>query len=61
MKIPITFKMPDAIYYALKDAGFDAEEDEAAFEELCEQWIGDGEYVTIEIDTEEKTAVVLEQ
>lgn len=72
MKVRIQFKDPDAAHDAIRDAvkalprpeGVTAEE----WEPICEsridatdlsKWIEWGEYVTVEIDTETKTAVVL--
>lgn len=75
MKHRITFKDPDAPYKAIRDAardelkkitGLSDDERESLEEnrhgklsELCSEWIEYGEYVTIEIDTEAKTAVVV--
>ncbi len=57
MKIRISFKTPDALYYALRD--MPREEREEA-ETICSKWIQFGECVIIEIDTENETAKVLE-
>ena len=76
MKIKITLKDPDGVYEALNDAadkslievsGITSEERKSLYglrrESIssdCKQWIKYGEYVTIEIDTDAKTAKVLE-
>ena len=59
MKIRVSFKTPDAVHYALQDS-FPAQEDgyEEA-KELLEEYIKYGENVTIEFDTENRTATVL--
>ena len=73
MKFRISMKTPDAVDYAVEDAlanEFAADihgmvDDEAIgdrkaeLEELCKQWFSYGESVTIEIDTDAKTATVL--
>jgi hypothetical protein len=73
MKFRISMKTPDAVAYAIEDAvsapfsvgdvDIDIEnaaaEQKAELEELCKQWFSYGENVTIEIDTETKTATVL--
>lgn len=58
MKVRLTFKTPDVIDYALEDVS--AEEAPAA-REAIEKFVHAGEYATIEIDTETKTATVLVQ
>ena len=57
MKIQITFKSPDALDCATANLSED-EKDEAA--EVIEKFIKYDEYITIEFDTETKTARVLE-
>ena len=75
MKIKITLKDPDGVYESIKDAadssagdaeGLDdgeleelAESRREKLEQQCKPWIEYGEYVTIEIDTDEGTAKVL--
>lgn len=56
MKIQITFKSPDALDYALENL---SEEEKETAKEVCKKWIEYEEYVTIEVDTEKKTAIVL--
>lgn len=74
MKIQITFKDPDVVYEAVRDAvtkevnaieSLDADEKESLIETRTEKvndkldkWIKYGEYVTIEFDTEADTATV---
>jgi hypothetical protein len=63
MKFQIVLKDPDGVWESLKDA-FDTAEDpfvEIPTEQLrtIEKFVEFGEYVTIEIDTELKTAKVV--
>lgn len=74
MKFKVTMKDPDTLYDAVNDAvkaqieeiGItDEDEIEALLEkraekvrEICAEWFEYGEYLTIEIDTEAKTATV---
>lgn len=57
MKIKLHFKTPDALHYAME--GLTSEEKDAV-EQLASKWIEYQEYVTVEIDTEEETCVVVE-
>ena len=75
MKFRITMKSPDAYGDALNDAAKEqvnamtgvldddmpdlVDRRYEALDELCSQWFKYSEYVTIEIDTEAKTATVL--
>jgi hypothetical protein len=73
MKFQISFKDPDGVSNSIQEAINDnlpKDLDENEFEELTEsrkilieestkRWIKWGEYVTIEIDTEENTCVVV--
>lgn len=73
MKIKITLKDPDTLYDAISDAvneleidGLDSDELEAVrelrketFREVAAEWFEFGEYVTLEMDTEEQTIKVL--
>ncbi len=75
MNIKITFKDPDAPHNAVTDAvaaqvaampDMDDDEREQLEEsrrekamELLKPWLSHGEYITIEFDTDAKTAVVL--
>lgn len=63
----ISMKTPDAVEYGIKSAleyedmdEYEAEAREDELKELCEKWFEFGECVTIEINTEEGTAKVLE-
>ena len=60
MKLRITFKSPDALYYAMQysDFHFSASEREE-LEKLCKRWIRYNEYITVEVDTEQETCVVV--
>lgn len=74
MKFRVTMKCPDALDDAIRDAvgavGFDGlSEDEAelvresrseAARKLCSRWFEYGEYLTVEVDTEAGTCVVME-
>lgn len=66
MKLRFTFKTPDILDDTLnttygEDDGDDEQrcEDRAAAKAVCEQFIRDGEFVTVEIDTETQQATVL--
>jgi nitrogen regulatory protein PII-like uncharacterized protein len=75
MKIKIQFKDPDAPYEAIRDAaeeqvlaieGISEDEAESLIDkrhgqiaEKLRKWIKFGEYVTIEFDIEEQTAIVI--
>jgi nitrogen regulatory protein PII-like uncharacterized protein len=75
MKFQITMKDPDGVYDCMKDAakeaaeqvtGVDEDEREGLVEtkmekiqKLAKQWFEYGEYLTVEIDTEAKTCVVV--
>lgn len=74
MKFSVTFKDPDVVHDAIRDAvkrevdalgGLDEDEKEALVEtrtekvsDILDKWITYGEYVTIEFDTAAKTATV---
>ncbi len=74
MKFTVTMKDPDTLHDAIADAvseavsplSNDADEREAIAEvrrekinELCSQWFEYGEYLTVEIDTDAGTCVVV--
>jgi len=75
MKIKVTMKTPDCLYSAIKDyVEEDIEptlrEDERAavielrvdrIKDIAYMWFKHGEYLTVEIDTEAKTCVVVPQ
>jgi hypothetical protein len=58
MKINLTFKSPDVLSDAIDNKNLTDSEREAV-EELAENFLEYGEYVTIQLDTKAKTAVVL--
>lgn len=75
MKLQLTFKDPDGVWDSIRRAAKDSTANvtgvssaeivrirETRMEELfsaCKLWVEDREYVTIEIDTDSKTATVL--
>lgn len=76
MKFRVTMKDPDTLYDAVTDAVADdvkklgLSEDEAevieekrrdAVNDLASKWFEYGEYLTVEIDTDAKTCVVVER
>lgn len=77
MKLKITFKDPDGVYDSVHDAveeevnkiaDLDEDEKESLVEarsekvkQLLKKWITHEEYVTIEFDTDEGTAIVLKE
>jgi hypothetical protein len=74
MKFRVTLKTPDALIDAISAAINDAVENVEDVEEraelkcqqeeqisrLCSKWFSYGEYLTVEINTETKTCVVVE-
>lgn len=74
MKFQVTMKDPDTLHDAIKDAvkkslsdlGLEEDELEPLIErrhekvyDLCSKWFRYGEYLTVEIDTDAKTCVVV--
>lgn len=74
MKFTVSMKNPDALHEAIEGAlkedptlrGFDSEEVEAVtevrrrkFADVCSTWFKYGEYLTVEIDTDERTCTVV--
>lgn len=57
MKIKLTFKDPDVLYYALEAM---SEEDKEKAEEVINKYIKYRELITIELDTKTVKAKVLE-
>ena len=57
MKAILTFKNPDYMVDGLEDC---SAPERSKFKKLCEKWLEYDEYIRIEIDTETKTARVLE-
>ena len=75
MKFQVQMKDPDTLYDAIQDAvntelkatGLDEEERELLYDycrtkvsAVCSKWFAYGEYLTVEIDTDHGTCVVLE-
>jgi hypothetical protein len=58
VKLRITFKTPNAVDNAILDATDDIVA-QADLDDLCSNWISYGESVTLEVDTEAKTCIVL--
>ena len=56
MKIKLTFKTPDVLDYAIDGMDEDSQEE---VKELAKKFIEFGEYLTIELDTENSTARVI--
>lgn len=77
MKFSVTMKDPDGVYDSLRDAvmrdvgdieGLSAEERDVMYsmrmesvKKLLNKWFSCGEYLTVAIDTEADTCVVMEQ
>lgn len=60
MKYRIRMKTPDCLDYAESYQLYkDEVEDCEAFAELCDRWFQYGEYVTLEVDVDKKTCVVI--
>lgn len=57
-KLTVSFKTPDALYYALQDSGMDKDQQEEA-EKKLEKWVKYGECIDVEFDLEAMTATVL--
>lgn len=77
MRFTITFKDPDGVYDSIRSAAYDSvndieglddEEKESlvidrheVLSDFASKWIGWSEYITIELDTDAKTARVVER
>lgn len=59
MKLRATFKSPDAIFYALKEAGIDPNERPIEVADVIDTFTEFDEYVTIEFNTETGRAIVV--
>jgi len=57
MKIQLTFKTPYVVDDVVKE--IENQEEAAIVNNLACKWINYGEYLTVEIDTEKETCVVL--
>jgi hypothetical protein len=66
MKFKIKVKAPDSFYEGLRDVvdNFSDPEDrhivEGELRDFLSRWVGGMEYITLEFDTDEKTAVMVE-
>jgi hypothetical protein len=63
MKVRLTFKTPDVLTNAFEGLGQDDSGGNHAeilrAHELCKKWVTDGEYLTVEVDTEKETCEVV--
>lgn len=60
MKIYISFKSPDSVFYALRDSFKNlSKEQKEDIEDFLGEYIQYGEYARIEFDTDNKTATVV--
>lgn len=57
MKVEVTYKTPDSVYYACKDAADDSDEASALEQEVTEI-LGSGEYVTLIVDTDTREITI---
>jgi hypothetical protein len=60
MKFKITFKDPDGVWDSLQDAKLDLNDLPPEVQSVFDKFIDCSEYVTVEFDTETKTARVCE-
>ena len=58
MKIQLYFKTPDVVYNTLHNNNIPEDEMETLYD-IIGQWVKYGECITIEVDTEKKTAEVI--
>lgn len=58
MKIKLHFKTSDAVYYALKDADFENDDQREVVAEALAHWVKYGECVTLVYDTNDETIEV---
>ena len=62
MKIRITYKTPDAVYYAAKDAADDCDANVISdIEDELVEILGSKEYLTVEVDTLTKQVSVIKR
>jgi hypothetical protein len=65
--LTLTFKTPDVLSDAIDnelqykeyEEEYEREGEKEKLEKICHRWIQYGEYVTVEIDTEKRTAKVV--
>ena len=55
MVIKVTFKTPDVAFFAVEEADIHLVEEKKRAHKLLREWIKDGEYITLEFDTEANT------
>jgi len=60
MKLKLTFKGPDALWHACNDADIEIRDLPPKDKEAVDKYLYLGEIINVEIDTETKTAKVLE-
>ena len=69
MKIQVTFKTPDVVDYAIRCAvenmevndPYEREDKSIEISDILSKWVNFDEYITVEFDTEEKTAIVIKR
>lgn len=59
MKITISMKNPDCVWDALEEAGIDPNDRPAKVDRVMRKFVEFDEYITVELDTDKCTAVVL--
>ena len=59
MKIQITFKDPDGVSYSVEQVAAEKGLEVGEIEPLLKTWVEYNEYVTVEIDTDTNTAIVI--
>lgn len=57
MKIRLTFKTPDVVDESIQE--IENQEEAVMVSNLARKWIQYGEYITVEIDTEKETCIVV--
>ena len=58
MKFKIRMKDPNGTYYSVNDAAEENKVPREDIEKIMQRWFKNGEYVTLEIDSEKMTCVV---
>jgi hypothetical protein len=61
MKIRITYKTPDAVYYAAKDAAEEYGGEVMDIEDELVEILGSAEYLTVEVDTLTKQVSIIKR
>jgi len=57
VKIRLTFKTPDVVDESIQE--IENQEEAVMVSNLARKWIQYGEYITVEIDTEKETCIVV--